>query len=298
MLCLLSREAVRFIAFANLSVVSALALDLAVCALQLLPLVALGWTHRLTVGSAYATMAVACALPTVSWLLLRRSEFRWSPAEFWPHWRRNWVLAKWALVATSAGVVYPLVSPWVLEAWHKEAVGVFVACVSLAGLPQMIIMGVNNWAGPQAARAYALGGLKSMSKVLAAMLAASMVLIGGFAIATVLAGNWIMIKVWGEGFAGSGPVLAVLALAMVAHSISNMAASGLWAMELPRAHAAADWSMLLATVLAAIFLVGPLGALGAAWASFAGAVVSATVRAGSLWLHMERAKPAASGDGR
>jgi O-antigen/teichoic acid export membrane protein len=284
----LSRESVRFITFSKAEIPAALIFDLFVCGVQVALLVSLGQTHRLTAATAFLAMATSCGTATCIWLFWQRGAFRLVPSRIVPDWRRNWVLAKWALLATIAAVLYPCVSLWMLHRWHEDQVGIFAACVTMAGVPQMFIMGMSNWASPQYARAYAFGGVRAMQRAMLRTLLVFFVFIGGFAVLTALAGNWIMIRVWGTDFAGSGPVLMLLALSMIAHAVSNVTANGLWAMELPRAHVKADVTMLLTTAVVAFLLVGPLGPLGAAWASLSGAILGATVRAVSLWLNMAR----------
>jgi O-antigen/teichoic acid export membrane protein len=207
-------------------------------------------------------------------------------------WRRNWALARWALAALLAASLTPYVAPWLLAAWHSEAeVGTLAACMSLVGLSQMFLIGIGNWLSPQAARAFALGGVVKLRGVLLWTGIVYAVIIGGLCLLFIVAGNWLVVLVYGSQYAGCGNVVSVTALAILAHSLGNVAGNGLWAMEQPRALLAADSVMLLVTLAVALAAIGPMGALGAALAALAGAVAGAAVRTASLLRRMPLAMP-------
>jgi O-antigen/teichoic acid export membrane protein len=111
-------------------------------------------------------------------------------------------------------------------------------------------------------------------------------IIGGFCLLFITAGDRLVVLVYGSQYVGCGSVVSLAALAILAHALGTVAGNGLWAMEQPQAHLAADSAMLLVTLAVAMLAIGPLGALGAAMATLAGAVAGALVRTTSLLRRM------------
>ena len=93
--------------------------------------------------------------------------------------------------------------------------------------------------------------------------------------------------VYGEKYAGAGPVISVLALAALAHAFGLTAGNGLWAMQRPAANFRADVWSLVVTIAAVFYLVGPLGVLGVAVAEFAGMFAGMIIRCFTLLRLME-----------
>ena len=76
--------------------------------------------------------------------------------------------------------------------------------------------------------------------------------------------------VYGPQFAGTGWIIGVLSLSVLANSLGVTAGNGLWAMERPQANFVADLFSLGVVIVATISLVPLLGPLGAALATLCG----------------------------
>ncbi len=284
---LLARECVRQVAFSRLKVRVAIVLDLAVCVLQIGALLILGFWHLLTATTAYLVLGAASALVVAGWFAWQGKTLVFRRNRIASDWRRNWSLARWAMAAFLAASLTPYIGPWFLAAWHSQAdVGTLAACMSLVGLSQMFLVGIANWLAPQAARAFATGGVGDLRRVLVLTGLVFAVIIGGLCLVFIATGDRLVVLVYGSQYAGCGAVVSVAALAVLAHALGNVAGSGLWAMEQPQAHLAADSAMLLFTLAVAAVAIAPLGALGAALATLAGAVAGAVVRTASLLRQM------------
>lgn len=279
---LLIREFARQMSFAHLHLARAAALDLATSAFQLLTLLALVFLGRLTAGATLATIAVASGLATVGWLATSRQAMVGRTRAAVRDWIANWSFARWALASQLLASTTPYVMPWIVALTHGEAeTGLLGAATTLVGLSSTLLQGLANFLSPQAAQAFAKGGLRELRSVLIKTAVLFGTTLGGVAVVAVLLGEQIAMIVFGPQFTGAGPIVAVLSLSVLANSVGVAAGNGLWAMERPSANFAADLASLLVVIGATIMLVPRLGPLGAAIATLAGTSTDAVVR---LWV--------------
>ncbi len=151
---LLLREFVRRFVIAHLQMTAAVAIDVGVAVLQLSSLLALAYFHRLTVVSAYATMAAACAVACCGWFLAKRQPLRFAWSGTVIDWRHNWGFARWALASYLIGYGTPYLMPWiVITACGRGEAGVLAACISLVGVATMFMTGMSTYLIPAAAKA-------------------------------------------------------------------------------------------------------------------------------------------------
>ena len=281
----LMREFVRQFAFAHLELGTALAVDLGVSTLQVAGLLVLGLSGQLNVTVAFCVIGMACGLVSVAWMARHRGRFRPTREGIFTDWRHNWAFGRWALASQLLGSASPYFMPWILAIGHGEsATGLLGACAALVGLANMFVLGVANFLSPRAARAFADGGIDELRSVLGKATAVFVITLGAFCAVVFVAGEWLAVLVYGEKFAGAGPIISVLAVGMLANSLCMTAGNGLWAMEKPSANFSADVASLVLTVLAALLLVPPFGVLGAAIATLVGTGIGMVVR----WLTLSR----------
>ncbi len=280
---LLLREYVRRVDLAQLEVGAVLATDAAVAAGQMGGLVLLWECRLLSVVTALGVLGAAAAAAFVVWCTVRLPAVRVVPARVGGDWRQNWGFARWAVVGFMVGSATPYVLPWVIASAAGEgATGVFVACVTLVNVAGMYIAGVTNYLTPRAARAYTTGGVGELRRVLGRTALMFSVILGGFAAAVAAAGDRPAVLVYGPAYAGCGTVLAVLAAQVWVTSLGVTAGNGLWALDRPRANAAADAITILATVMAVWVLLPPYGVVGAALGALAGTTVGVLARVAVL----------------
>jgi O-antigen/teichoic acid export membrane protein len=276
---LLIREFFRQSAFAHLDLKGAIALDIASSLLQLAVLLTLALTGRLTVVSTLATLAVASGLPAIAWLAAgrRRMVGRWSAAL--ADFVQNWNFARWALASQLLACTTPYVMPWVVALMHGEAqTGLLGGCTTLVGLSNTFLQGLCNFLSPHAARAFAEGGLAELQSVLKKTALLFAATLGLLAIAGFTIGEQAALIVYGPQFAGTGWIIGVLSLSVLANSLGVTAGNGLWAMERPSANFYADLCSLGVVIVATVVLVPLFGPLGAAVAILSGTTTDAAVR--------------------
>lgn len=284
---LLFREYLRQLVFARLALRTAILLDVAVAVVQLGGLALLALFDRLTVGNAYLVMGGACATAALGWWSLPREPVRLQRSRIVPDWKRNWKFSRWALASHLVGCSTPYLLPWFVAAVDgTAATGILAACNTLVGLANAFMMGLGNYLTPKSAQSFAAGGIPALRSVLRKTLILFGLSIGGFALVSVFAGNWMAVLIYGRQYAGAGPILAVLAFGLLAGSIGMTAGNGLWAIERPAANFRADVCALMATVVSAALLTPPYGVLGAALSSLIGAATDAGIRCWILFRLM------------
>jgi len=276
---ILLRDFVRHFSYAQLQPLTAVVVDGSAALLQLAGLLALLTAGLLTVETTFLTMAAAYGVTVAGWLWSRRRQMRIVPRKIFAHWKLNWSFGRWAVFTQFIGSVTPYVMPWLVVAAHgKEATGVLAACSTLVGLANTFVNGVANYLLPRMAQAFVQGGSPQLRQLLRCCVGLFAAVLGSFVALTVVSGNWLAVSVYGEQFAGTGPVVAMLALGVLSNGLGMVAVIGLLAIERPRANLMADVAILVVTLIVAWFAIQPWGVMGAALAAVAGTTVGCAVR--------------------
>jgi O-antigen/teichoic acid export membrane protein len=284
---MLLREYIRQLCFAHLEMKAAIALDVSVAAIQLAALGGLSWAARLDVTSTLAILAISCGLPAIVWLFAKRQPLVARVSTAIRDFRSNWTFARWALASQLLACTTPYIMPWVVALTHGEAeTGTLGACATLVGLSNMFMMGLCNFLSPRAARGFAEGGLAELQSVLKKTAILFLVSLGAVVLIGFTCGEQIAMLVYGPQFAGTGLIIGVLALSVLANSMGVTAGNGLWAMERPQANFVADLTSLGIVIVATVVLVPTFGPLGAALSTLAGTSSDAIVRLYILRLTM------------
>jgi O-antigen/teichoic acid export membrane protein len=273
------RDYIRQVSFSHFRLPTVLAIDGSIAVFQVGGMLLLGYFHLLTVSGAYVLAGASCALACLGWFLAGGQPLRIVPQEIVPDWRHNWSFSRWTLAGFLVGTTTPYFMPWILAWAHGEAAtGMLAACTTLVNLASTYVAGMANVFSPRAARAFAHGGADDLRRVMRKTALLFAVTVGAFCLFIVATGDLSARLVYGDKYAGSGLVLAVLAGMALANSLGITAGNGLWAIGRPRANFSADVCALVVTWVVLLAAVRPLGVLGAALALFAGAVTGAVVR--------------------
>ena len=283
----LFRGFIRYVSFANLQFGTALLVDLLAVGLQLAGLAGLVWSGSLSAPSVYIVGGIASAAGCLMgwWWWRGCMDFRVQRSLIGSDWRTNWSFARWALASEMLGCSTPYVLPWILIHTHgSAAIGALAACVNICGLAMMFIVGVGHSLTPQAARAFANGGIPALRTTLRKTMLIFAISIGTFCMAALILGEWVMTSIYGPQFIGSGPTVSLLSFSVLSTSLAVVAGNGLWAVNRPQTNLVADAVTLVVTIVTAAFLVGPWGATGAAAAMLVGNTAGALTRLAILRL--------------
>ncbi len=276
---LLLRTLVRMMSMAHLRMREVLLIDVTVAGLQLSGLALLAWCDYLSVVTVFLVMAGACVVAATGWFWLRPLAMRFEASRIWTDWRQNWQLSRWALLSEMFGSTTPYLLPWMLALAHgTAATGLFAICTTLVGLSNSFLLGMSNFLVPRCAQALNEGGLARLQTVLRQSLMLIVSALGMLAIMFFLAGEWIAVTLYGENYAGCGATITVLAVGLLFNGLNVGVGNTLYAMERQQANVAADITILVVTLLAAVMLIAPYGVLGTALATLAGTVAGTAVR--------------------
>jgi O-antigen/teichoic acid export membrane protein len=268
----LLRQFGRRVLFAHLHVQRALALDVAVAAIQISLLAALGWTGLMSAVLAFDATGGACALPSFVWLVMMRREFviRWRDAR--TALRSNWDLGKWLLSGQLTVQVQSYSNYWLSTAiMGAAATGIYAACMSVVSAVNPFISGLTNILAPRSVLAWSAGGGERLRTqairdgLLLGFLASS------FCILILFGGEkFIRLLYHGQDYAGLGNLVTVLSVALLMEVVGVPASNALASMQRTREIALACSAGAAVTVLAVWPLMVGWGLLGAAYGQLIG----------------------------
>jgi O-antigen/teichoic acid export membrane protein len=273
----LVRQFARELTFAHLQVVAVLILDLLVAMLQLGGLGYLAVSGRLSAVTAHLMVGAACAAGALGWFVLARPPFRVRRAQLLPALRQNWAFGRWVLASQMSLVCHSYLVYW-LVAWKLgiAATGVLAACETIVAFSNPFMFGMNNYLGPRVARAFAEGGRLEVRRMVgksALFLGGVMALVCG---GVALFGGRLVCVLYGNGYAGRGSTIAILAIGIFVSALGQSPGLGLLAMERSDVTFRLRVQGMCVTAVSAWFLIEPWGILGAACALLAGHLTTAT----------------------
>lgn len=272
---ILLKEYGRQVSFAGLRAEMALALDGVLFVFQVGGLGLLAWRGWLSADRAYLVMGAGAGVAALGWFVARRGQFANPAGQVVSDFRRNWAYCKWIFAMNLAYVACNQVYPWFLLTFHgSEANGEFGACSQTVFFANPFVLGLSNFLAPKTVHAYAEGGVAGMRRVVwkaTVFFAVSMCL---FALFMVFFGEWLLVLLYTDKYAGEGLTVAILAVGQLAWALTIPVNFGLNAMERPDA---AFKSLLLAlvfTMTAGVWMVKAFGPPGVAGGLLAGNIIA------------------------
>jgi len=279
------REFVRRIGFANLDLLSTLAMDGAVFVLQAVAIGALWSSHLLSGRAALLATSAACGLTASAYLLANRRNFRFSLGEIFPDWKRNASYGRWLLGSDLALLLGNQIYPWFLASLcGPAAVAVFAACQALTNFARMFLIGAQNILLPSSARAFAAGSLSELRRLVGR---GTMILASGAALFSafcLLAGQPLLTLSYGHSFAKNGFLVFLLSLSVLATALTLAPTLALAAARRADANMRINFVTLAFHLSAGWLLVRQYGAAGAAYGLLLAGFSAALVR----WLFCRR----------
>lgn len=285
---ILVREFLRRVAFAHFRLRIVLALDVAVSILQLTGLAALWQTDRLTAGSAFGAIGVACALAGGATFFLMRSHFARSQRGVWTDLKLNWSFGKWAFAAQLALLAAASTIPWLLALMAgTDDTGRFAACTSIIMIVNPVLIGLNNFLGPQAIHVFHRQGLPALRRMTWRISSAGVGLVSFVVLLLWLSGGKLLVVVYGEKFIGNEVVISIMAFNILGFAVGMGVENGLSALHRPDLVFWSNLLCLLVTLAAGFPLVWQYGVIGAAWAAVLG-TATATISKILLFVYAMR----------
>lgn len=295
---ILLREFVRAVAYAQIRVRAVVEVDAVCCVLQFIGLGSLVALGQLRIPYVYLAIAFAAFAGCLYWRVRERPKWELSRAALVSDWRQNWQLGRWALVGQLPAYAAPIIVPWVLASRSTEgqlATGLYAACSTLVGPANLLLTGLNNLAGPRAARSYYHGGVPALRRSLLRSGALFLAALGACALVFVCAGGTLLQLFYAQPqFTAGWPVVVLLSLHLLVTSLSVTASNGLLALERSRANLLGDFTTA-GVMLPAVWLLTPTyGVVGAAAGVLTASTLGAIVRLVTLQVHLASVSHATS----
>ena len=173
----------------------------------------------------------------------------------------------------------PFIMPWIIDyaagaggRWPVRRLGHAGRCDQRFSARWKQLFDAPRGRGFCHARAHGL------SRVLSVMALLFILVIGSFGIVLLVTGDRIPVFVYGAEFRNTGPLVATLAVNVLAGSLGMIAAQGLLVIGRQRNNFVIDIGMFSITMITAVLLVPRYGALGAAIASLLGVTAGTSLR--------------------
>jgi O-antigen/teichoic acid export membrane protein len=259
------REFVRRISFAHLRVRDALVLDVCVAFFQVSGLIALQRLHVLSAHRVFYVMGGACALVGVSWLLVNRRSFEPSGRQAVFDLRQNWGSGKWVFASALVWTISTNLYPWLLSLFHgTAAAGTWAACLGVVALANVPFVGMQNSLGPQISNVYAREGAAALHRFVLKSGLFLFAMVGTLCVLLIAFGQVLLVVIYGQKYAGNGPVVSMLALGLVASAVTFCFSRALFAMDRADLDFKINLIPLLVLFTLGLWLVRAFGPLGAA----------------------------------
>jgi O-antigen/teichoic acid export membrane protein len=268
----LLREFVRRLLLARLDVATVLGIDILVAAIQLGGFVALYWSGILSAVTACAAVGASCLISTGLWFSLTKTRFQVNLSNLRRELGRHWSFGRWICASQLADAGHGYTLHWLLAVVvGTAATGVYAACSSIVLIFNPLIFGIGAVLVPRASQIYASGGHAELRRVVwktTAFLGTSMsILCVGLAFFGDAALRFLY---HGDGYAGYGLVITLLAVTTLVATLGFAAEHGMWVLERPDINFKIAACGLAVNLLVAVALVGTWGVLGAAIAQLCG----------------------------
>ena len=272
---MLLREHARRVCFARLRTGDALLIDLVVAVLQTTGMLLLAYSGTLTAARAYVVIALASAPTVAVWIVANRDFLKFRRHRAIPDLAKNWRFARWLLASAILVGLIAMMEPWALSLMHGTvAAGVFAAALSIISLINPLVMGFQNFFGPQAAHVVAKEGLPGLHRV---VIRSTLVIVGiaaTFLLGVAIWSEDLLVFLYGAKYAGQGGVVTALVLPTMVEVVMLPTAAGFVALSrgdiMLKSHLI-QLVLALTVGLWCIYQFGPAGVGYGASVSYSGA---------------------------
>lgn len=269
------REFYRRIAYAHLHMGMAASMSLVASIIQLVFILAVAYVGSLNAMTAILGLGLGSAAAVAMSIWMLKELFTIDGQGFRDDLSTNWATGKWIcgdqLVIVSRG--YSM--HWVLMVLLGPATtGLYTACASFVMLSNPIQIGFSSYFSARVAAAFHQGGLAKMNAVLSQARWVLVGIIGMFATVLVFGGEWLAVTAYGSEYAGTGALIAVMAITTVIFAVDLSPHLGLWVLSHADFNFRANTIGLVTIIVTGIPLSLWLGVLGAGIAPLIGTTVA------------------------
>ncbi len=277
---LMLREFARRMAYAGLSVATALAIDLPVVVLQLTALAALGFTGTLSAKTAFIALGSAAVVGVAIGVVSLRRHFQFRRNLIASDLQRSWRFGRWIAGSQLLDVINTQGAFWLIAiVLGTASTGVYAACLAIVLLCNPFMLAVGNILTPRAAETFANRGRDALRRLIhraAGILAIAMAL---YCLILAMGGNWLARAIYGDEYGSHGLLILILGLSFFASAITMAFTDGIRA--LGRSDIEFKTMALDALLTIGLGVMGLItfGLIGLASASLAGSIAALVLQA-------------------
>ena len=256
------REHVRRLCLSQISAREILALDVPIAVAQLLLLLWLAHSGRLSANTALLAIAAACLI-CIAWLSAHRSEFQFRARRAAIHWSYNLQFGSWLLAHSIAWLLVDSLYRWIVGwGYGLDGLGQFSSAQAIVLVFNPLLLTATNFGRALSANRLASGGMQELRRftIQATVLLSLVAGIAFLALAAV--GGPLVELIFGDQYTGLGGIVATLCLGMTVRTAGVPIDSSLVALRQGRVMFLSIVAQLAVVILAGIPIIAQYGAIG------------------------------------
>jgi O-antigen/teichoic acid export membrane protein len=260
-----------------------LGIDICIVATQMVGIMAMFFFGNVTLARVNGILGISCLIPLVYWFFRSKASFVFERSRIASDWHHNWSYSRWLVVARMFGIAPFFLIPWfVALQLGIETAGVFGNCMSLVGLSQMFVTGVNNMFQPKTVRELHRSGTKGMFSCIQLTLFTILPVLFLVSIAFFFLGDFALGLIFGDYYAAYGWIAFLMSVSTLAMTCSVICGNGLAALGASKEYFRGEFVGSIVSIVFALLLVPKIGLQGAPVALILGGIVSSFTTWGSL----------------
>jgi O-antigen/teichoic acid export membrane protein len=253
--------------------------DLCVAIIQVSGLFLFAYLGYLSSVFAHCIVGLACGIVALNWVIARRKIFKLQSRQIVLDFKLNWSLGKWIFASGLLWAFSMNFYPWILTSMHDTAAaGVWAACMGIAALGNIILMGGQNYLGPKIASVYAQKGIHALCD----FVIKSCSLFSGFilflCLPILLFGGDFLVLIYGKAYAGNGLTISILMINLALGAVAFCFSRGLFSIQRADIDFIINFVPLLILFTFGIWSVKSYGPAGAACGLLLANLASAIAR--------------------
>ena len=276
------RDHLRVISIANFRTGLALLMDTFGSILQFSALALMAYYHLVDIRAVALAIATSSCVPIMFWFARNQMHMSFAVRSIVDDWVCNWAYAKWLVIARCFGVgsylVVPMLVATMLPGTPSQVAigtGAFASCLSLVGLSQMFVIGLNGFSQSASVQAYHRGHLAALHASMWRSMAVYSMILVPICLLFFFFGSDLLSMIYKPSFAPFGMVVFALSINVLVVSSAIVASNGLAAINRPAGNFLGEFLNFVVSVATAAILIVPFGLLGAAIGITTGSLASA-----------------------
>ena len=279
------REFCRGICIGDSRFLIILLIDVVISGTLFLILLSLFLSTEVTVSTIFIAVASSCVCGILVWFRIY-----WPQITLLSGLRRNavaenWRLGRWVLASNAPLMINMYINIWLVGALlgPREA-GIIAACNALVMVVNPAITAFHNVILPHASQLGAEKGGLRLYRLIFKSAGLLGLALGAFCVLVWIFGGWLIVKIYGPSFNGQDSIVLLLAIVVLARSVSMPSQIGLLVAESAKSLLLVNLLAFFTNLIMSLILIPKVGIIGSATAAVFSEVIATAVR----WLAFHR----------